>query len=346
MKSFQERNQAPIGVIGITLVVLGLIVGLNAGDLPILSGGKTYTAHFSESAGLKPDDEVRLAGVKVGKVSSVELAGQHVTVDFRVNDAWIGDQTSASIEIKTLLGQKYLALDPHGERTQDPTEPIPVSRTKSPFDITDATNQLSRTVDAIDTTQLARSFDVISQTFSGSPQHVRSALDGLSSLSSTIAKRDGELARLLSNTRQVTGTIAGRNEEIRKLIADGEVLLRELRDRKTAIHNLLTGTRSLSRELRGLVADNQQTLRPALDRLDRVADVLQRNQDSLARGVKNLAPFVRVFNNTIGNGRWFDAYICGLVPPTAGVGGVNANPEGCLAPPDSAGTAGEKEGPR
>lgn len=346
MKSFQERNQVSIGTIGITLIVLTLIAGLNADDLPILGGGKTYTAHFSESAGLKPDDEVRLAGVKVGNVSSVELAGKHVTVDFQVRDAWIGDKTSVSIEIKTLLGQKYLALDPRGDRTQDVAEPIPVSRTRSPFDITDATNKLSRTVDKIDTKQLARSFEVISQTFAGSPEHVRDALDGLSSLSETIAKRDDELARLLSNARQVTGTIADRDEQIRKLISDGELLLRELRDRKSAISNLLNGTRALSRELRGLVADNQRTLRPALDRLDRVADVLQRNQDSLARGVQNLAPFVRVFNNAIGNGRWFDAYICGLVPPTAGAAGMHANPEGCLAPPDTAGTAGEKEGNR
>jgi phospholipid/cholesterol/gamma-HCH transport system substrate-binding protein len=56
--------------------------------------------------------------------------------------------------------------------------------------------------------------------------------------------------------------------------------------------------------------------------------MLQRNQDSLSDGIKKLAPFARLFNNAVGNGHWFDNYICGLLPPAAPLPGVN--PEGCL----------------
>jgi phospholipid/cholesterol/gamma-HCH transport system substrate-binding protein len=52
--------------------------------------------------------------------------------------------------------------------------------------------------------------------------------------------------------------------------------------------------------------------------------LLQNNEDSLDRGIALLGPFYRVFNNVIGNGRWFDNYIqnlspCGLVGLALGV---------------------------
>jgi phospholipid/cholesterol/gamma-HCH transport system substrate-binding protein len=68
-------------------------------------------------------------------------------------------------------------------------------------------------------------------------------------------------------------------------------------------------------------------LGPVLQSLDQLTGMLQRNQDALGRGIKNLGPFVRLFNNAVGNGRWFDNYICGLLPPPLGP----VNQEGCLA---------------
>ena len=60
------------------------MVAFRAQDLPVIGGGDTYYASFSEAGGLKANDEVRIAGVRVGKVEAVELAGDHVRVTFRV----------------------------------------------------------------------------------------------------------------------------------------------------------------------------------------------------------------------------------------------------------------------
>ena len=62
-----------------------------------------------------------------------------------------------------------------------------------------------------------------------------------------------------------------------------------------------------------------------LESLDQLTGMLERNQEALGQGIKNMAPFIRLFNNAVGNGRWFDNYICGLVPPS----GV-LNDDGCL----------------
>ena len=77
----------------------------NVDKLPFIGGGTTYRAAFSEAGGLKPGDEVRIAGVKVGKVTGVALEGDHVQVDFEIKGApEFGTQTGASIRIKTVLG--------------------------------------------------------------------------------------------------------------------------------------------------------------------------------------------------------------------------------------------------
>ncbi|MFD7653861.1 MCE family protein [Actinosynnema sp. NPDC059797] len=327
-----ERNPITVGVVSLTVIALLVLAALNSEDLPIVGGGTTYSAEFTEAAGLVESNEVRVAGVKVGKVTEVELDGDRVRVSFRVKDAWVGDRTTATIRIKTLLGQKFLALDPQGERPLDPRTPIPRERTLSPYDVQEAFNGLATTVGQIDTGQLADSFRVLSETLQGSADSVRGALDGLSALSKTISSRDEQLARLLANTNQVTKTLSDRNEQFERLLADGNLLLEELRKRRDAITALLRGTRELSRELSGLVSDNQAQLRPALEQLDRVTTVLQRNQDALERSLNLLAPFYRVFANTLGNGRWFDVYICGLLPPSVNLGVIGFNEEGCLPP--------------
>ncbi|MEU0885152.1 MCE family protein [Lentzea sp. NPDC005914] len=328
----KQRNPIRTGAISLTLIVLLLLAAFYSDDLPIVGGGTSYAADFSEAAGLVPGNEVRVAGVKVGKVTKVKLNGDRVRVTFKVKDAWVGDRTTAMIRIKTLLGQKFLALDPQGIQPLSPGDPIPKERTLAPYDVNEAFNGLATTVGQIDTKQLADSFTVLSDTFKNSPEHVRGALDGLSALSKTISSRDEQLAKLLDNTRKLTKTLADRNEEFEKLLSDGNLLLGEIRKRREAISSLLTGTRDLARELSGLVQDNQNQLKPALQQLDKVTTILQRNQDNLDRSLTLLAPFYRVFANTLGNGRWFDTYICGLLPPSVNLGVVGFNEEGCLPP--------------
>jgi len=324
MKSLREANRALVGAIALLLMAAAVLGAFYFKDLPLIGGGTTYSAQFSEAAGLKPDAEVRIAGVKAGEVTRMKLEGKHVRVDFRIDDAWLGDRTTASIEIKTLLGQKYLALDPQGTRPLDPSTPIPLQRTTAPYDVMQAFNDVGKAEGEIDTQQLARSFQVMADTFRDSPQEVGDALRGLSAMSQTIASRDEEIRHLLENTNQVSGVLGDHSEQFQKLLSDGNLLLEEIRFRQDAIAKLLQGTEQLGTQLRGLVADNAGQLRPALDKLGQITSVLHANQ--------NLAPFTRLFTNTVGNGRWFDSYICGQYPPTLQAGPADINQQGCEPP--------------
>lgn len=324
MTSFQRRNPYKIGIAGLLTLGLAIVLATNLESLPLLSG-KTYRANFSESAGLRPDNEVRVAGVKVGTVSDVSLEGDHVAVSFRVDDTWIGDRTTAAIKIKTLFGQKYLALDLKGSHEQATADPIPLNRTLAPYDVLEAFGGLSNTIDQIDTRQLADSFRLMSQTFSNTPGDVRGAINGLSALSQTISRRDQKLQELLRNTSTVSARIADRNAEFEKLLADGNDLLSAIRSRRDGINGLLVGTRRMSAELSGLIDENQAQLNPTLEQLNRVTATLERNKENLDRSLQSFAPFTRLLSNGLGNGRWADVYVCGLLPPSTGP----INEKGC-----------------
>lgn len=311
---FRDRNPVVIGAAGLTTLTLLTFAAFNADSLPLIGGGRTYSAAFSEAGGLKPGDEVRIAGVKVGKVEEVDLDGDHVKVTFKVKgEPAFGTATGASIRVKTILGAKYLALHPKGPGQLKPGNEIPLRRTVAAYDVVQAFSDLTTTTEEVDTERLAQALDTISTTFQDSPAEVRASIKGLSRISKTVASRDKALRELLDHANGVTGVLADRSEDFSALVKDGDKLFKEINKRRTAIHNLLKSSAALGIQLSGLVEDNQKEIGPALKGLNTFVKMLERNQSSLDRSVKLLAPYVRVFTNTLGNGRWFDSYIQNMV---------------------------------
>ena len=316
----RPRNLKRTGAITLVAALIAVLGAFQLDDLLLLAGGHSYTAQFRDAGGLTPGTEVRVAGVKVGKVTGVDLAGlgtaqPHVAVDFRIEaDVTMGDQTSASVRLKTVLGQRYLSIEPAGSGDLSDSV-IPLARTATPLDVVDAVNNLAGTLDEIDTDQLAEAMGVLSETFANTGDDVGASLEGLSDLSQTLASRDEELADLLDSARRVTDVLAERDEEFVQLVTDGNRLLREVSDRKDAIRELLATTVWLSEELQGLVDDQEERLGPALDQLEGVVTLLRDNQQNLENTLTTMGPFIQAFSNVVGNGRWFDSYIDGLLQP-------------------------------
>lgn len=321
-KSFSSRNPTPIGAIGLVFLLVLLYAAFNAQNLPLIGGGTEYSAMFTTSANLMSGDDVRIAGVRVGEVDSVTINQDKglVKVTFKVKDGWVGNGSDARIELATLLGQKYLEIDSQGTKEMASGATIPKSRTTAPFDVYPAFTAVTRTIQKINTQQLAKAFSTLSSDFSGTPKTVAPVVRGLSRLSETISSRNSELHVLLSKTANVTGVLADRDQDLQKLLSDGNLLLAELNARREAIHSLLLNTQTLSTQLQGLVTDNQKTIGPLLKQVNGVLALLRNNQEALERGVSLLGPFYRLFNNVVGNGTWFDNYIQNL--GVAGLAGL------------------------
>ncbi|MBF4763643.1 MCE family protein [Nocardioides islandensis] len=319
-KPFRERNPVVVGAISLAVVAALILAAFNAQNLPIIGGGDVYYAAFKEAGGLKANDEVRIAGVRVGKVEKVELDGDHVKVTFRIEDpADFGKDTRADIKVKTLLGAMFLALEPAGSGQLSAGSEIPVSRTSSPYDVVKAFSGLAETSDRIDTDQLAQSLTTLADLTRNTPEEFRSALDGVSRLSTNIAAKNDQINTLLGNLQNVSEVLDARDQDIVGLMRDSDVLFRALVKRRDSVHRLLVSTTTLSTELTALVRQSRADLQPALSHLQSVVDVLNKNEDNIDNSLRLMAPFYRVFANTLGNGPWFDTYIQNM-PPVPQVG--------------------------
>ncbi|MYR08603.1 MCE family protein [Gordonia sp. SID5947] len=308
-----RRSPVSIGAIGILVLLMMAVSAFYLNQLPLVGAGARYTAKFTEAAGLKPGAEVRVAGVKVGEVDGVTLDGDRVNVKFRVTNTWVGNQTQASIQIKTILGQKYLALNPRGSEPADPD--VPLTDTVSPYDVIEAFSDAADQIEDLDTDQLANSMESLSEAFSGTAGDIGPSLDGLSRLSQTIASRDQEVQHLLAATKDTSKILADRNQEFVRLIAGAGQLLDELNNRQKAISKLLSTTTTLSDSLSGIVRDNQAQIGPALDSLQDVNKLLISQNDNLRKTITYMAPFYRLYANVLGNGRWFESVVTNLLPP-------------------------------
>lgn len=313
MKSFSERNPLSIGLTGIGITVVIAVAALNFDKLPLLSSTESYSAYFADAGGLNTGASVRVSGFAVGKVSDIKLDGAKVLVDFTVDDSIrLGEQTEASIKVKSLLGTKVIDVIPRGTGRLHGT--IPLERTTSPYQLPDALGDLANTVHVLDTDNLSAALDTMAQTFASTPPDVKIAVAGVAGLSDTINKRDVTLRNLLINARKATAVLANRSDQVVGLVRDSNALLKELRTQSDALDRVSGDIVRASDQLRGFIADNRQQLRPMLDKLNGALKIIDNRKDRIQEAIKLLNKYALSLGESVASGPFFKAYIPNLIP--------------------------------
>jgi len=306
-RPLRARNSMVVGVVG-TGVMVGLVAAVVfLPRVSFISSKRGYSANFAQAAGLTSGDDVRVAGIPIGTVTSVKLNGDVIKVGFQVpKSTHLGSQTTASIEVATLLGTKFLQLIPAGPGSLSTSAPIPLRRTQVPLDLADVTNSLSATVNGLDIPQIRAALKTVSDTFSHTPSATRQALNGLSGIAQVITSRQSQFQHLLVASRQVTATLAAQRGSLDALFADADNVLKTVRERRAIIQHLLVDSATLGSELTRLVNHNSATLGPLLTRLHVVTRLLRKDDQVLGRSIDLLAPASRGLVNATGDGPYID----------------------------------------
>ena len=313
MKSFAERNPVVIGIVGVTAVAAITLAALNYQKLPGFNQGTYYSAEFGDSGGLFTGAAVEVSGYPAGKVSSIDLDGNRVLVEFWVDrDIHVGDRSEARIRAKSLLGTKVLEVFPRGE---DPLEAtIPLDRTTSPYQLPDALGDLATTIGGLDTEQLSESLSTLATTFADTPEELRGAVQGVARIAQTLNERDAGLRELLENAAKATGVLAKRTDQVVSLIKDSNALLAELRTQSAALDQIWNSVSAAARELNGFIEDNREELRPALDKLNGALTILDDRKERVQLAIKGLNTYAMSLGESISSGPFFKAYVVNLLP--------------------------------
>ncbi len=304
------------GFMGTVLIVLIVAVGLAPERLVSWATTIHYQALFSEAGGLATGNNVLVSGVKVGTVSDVSLQDGDALVTFGVNGkVRLGSQTTAHIRTGSLLGARVLTLEPAGGGTMRSSDVIPLSRTSSPYSLSEAVSDLTTNLAATSTDTLNQSLNALSATIDQIAPQLGPTFDGLTRLSRAINSRGETLDALLKSAADVTGILSGHSQQVNALILDGNLLLEALVQRRNAISQLLANVSEVSKELSGLVADNESKLAPTLDRLNSVAAMLEKNRDNIAKALPGLKKFEFTSGESVSNGFYYNAYVPNLAIP-------------------------------
>jgi phospholipid/cholesterol/gamma-HCH transport system substrate-binding protein len=315
MLKYRGAQLARAGFMGVVLAILIIAVGLQPERLMAYATSLQYQALFEEAGGITVGNDVTLSGIKVGAVTEVGLDDGQALVRFTVDSSYpLGSETSALIKTGTLLGERVLTLESAGNGTLNRTEAIPVTRTSSPYSLSDAVGELTTNTAGTDTAQLNQSLDTLSQTLDEIAPQLGPTFDGLSRLSQSLNSRNETLGDLLESASSVTGILSERSQQVNSLILNANDLLAVLVERRQAIVDLLANTSAVSQQLVGLVEDNEAELAPTLERLNKVNEILVRNRDNLAKAIPGAAKYQGILSEAVSSGAYYTAYVPNFQP--------------------------------
>ena len=317
MNRYRGPRLIRTGFIGAVLMLLVVAIGLAPQRIVSWASAIQYHAAFAEAGGLGTGNEVKIAGVKVGTVSGISLQRGHAQVTFTVDSrVSLGSKTTAHIRTGTLLGERMLILESDGATTMKPFEVIPVTRTSSPYSLTEAVGELTTNVAGTNTETLNQSLDTLAATIDRIAPQLGPTFDGLSRLSQSVNRRNDTVSELLASTGEVTGILSERSQQVNTLLLNANDLLDVLVQRRHEIVRLINGTSAVARELSGLVAENERELAPTLEKLNAVTAMLENSRDNIAKALPGLAKFQVTLGETVASGPFYTAFIPNLdLPP-------------------------------
>jgi phospholipid/cholesterol/gamma-HCH transport system substrate-binding protein len=313
MRSIEGNNRIRNGLVGIIILALVIGVGQSFASVPMIFAQPNYYAQFTDTGGLNPGDKVRIAGVDVGEVQSMEIEGDKVVIGYTLNGMKIGTDSRANIRTDTILGRKNLELEPKGSTTLGANGVLPLGQTTTPYQIYDAFFDVTKAASGWDTESVKKSLNVLSETIDQTYPHLSAALDGVSRFSDTIGKRDEDIRQLLANANKIAGVLGSRSGQINDLLVNAKTLLAAINERSYAVSMLLERVGDFSTQVKGFIDDNPN-LNRVLTQLQTISDVLVARKFDLADTLTSLSKFTASLAEALASGPYFKVMLVNLLP--------------------------------
>lgn len=308
------RLKAAIGA-GI-VVVLGL-VAFAIGGMRIFERTYPLSVVVEDAAGLESGDPVRVAGVAVGSVTSVDRIPEDGTlrVGFQVDSGTeISEASTASVRLRTLLGKKYLDIaDPGTGEALAEGGVIPVSQTTASTDVDTLLNAAEPTFERTNVESMNSLLAGVDRTLAGRGEELRDVFTELGGLASTFADREAELTRLIQSTNQLAGVVGTRDAELRTVLDGMDLVLATLAERGGNLTSLVDQVRTLSDTLSPLLATNREEFSSIFADVNQISEVLVRQKDRLDVALTQAPSLAERFYATTAEGSWVNVYIVDVV---------------------------------
>ena len=316
MKLLDKKTTLDLTKLLTFIIVTTLATGVLVATIGNLSfnGSTTYKAVFADATGVNKGDDIRVAGVKVGTVKSVEITDRtRALITFSVDDtASVTEATHATIKYRNLVGQRYIALTQEVGSTSklSPGSTIPISRTQPALDLTVLFNGFKPLFQALSPSDINQLSYEIVQVFQGEGGTLEDLLAHTASVTNTLADRDQVISDLVDNLSEVLDHVADRDDQLNELITTFRTFISGLNSDREAILGSLDQISELSVQTASLVKGIRSPLVEDISDLRRLTANIQRNRGELDRALQVLPIKLEKVGRTAIYGSWFNFYLC------------------------------------
>jgi phospholipid/cholesterol/gamma-HCH transport system substrate-binding protein len=309
---------------------------------PLARDYYTLNANFDDVTGLLPNDNVKIAGVVVGKVKSIKVVDGRARVSFSVKKSIsLGDDTTAAVRWRNLIGQRYVYLYPGRNTVTRLVDGKDIKATESVVDLGELFNRLGPIVGALDSRQINDFLDTITQALDGNQDKLGKAIDDLGVLMKGLGTRDASIGRLVENLNTVAGVITNRDQQIRVML-DNLVLISSTFSANTQIlDTALTEFGDFGTNLHAILSNNADEIDRIISNLDLVtADVVGPKLSELDSALKGIDLASRVVFDSSRLGEWLNEAILCFQSGPPGPSSVCNQPPGTVLPASASNIGG------
>lgn len=307
----------------IKLVIFGFVTivltGVLAASIANIGGGSgdEYFARFSDVTSLNEGDDVRIGGVKVGQVTSIEVIDHNkAKVGFTINrEGGLPADSMVSLKFRNLIGQRYVAVsqgDDPGAGKLQPGDTIPEEQTRPALNLTQLFNgfrPLFQTLQPDDVNKLAYS---IIQVFQGEGDTVANLVATTSTLTNTIADKDAVIGKVIDNLNAVLDTVNEHADGLDKMVVNTRNLVAGLAADRDAIGDAVSSLADLTDATTGLIEPARPSIQGLISGTNELATGLNAHEDEVDKVLQTLPEKYEALNRTAMYGSWFQFYLCGL----------------------------------
>jgi len=325
MKSFRDTNKRVVAVVFLALLGLFTAFAYAIGQQHLFSGGYEVSAVFPDTGGLTTGQDVRVAGVRSGRVTGIHPDFQHgrVVVTMSVDSGiHLGTDTHADIELSTLLGGRYVKLSgpvgkPYLEQLPAARRQIPPERTTVPFTVTDALQNATKLTQTIDPKTISNLLDETAKIKTPTQAKLRQMLANFNTLAGLLNDDSPQIKDLIARSKDITGTLASKDDQLRQIIDASQTLLDALVARRDELTRTLGQGSTLVRTLTTTIDQHQRELDDLLSSLHLLTTRLSVNMDALNTDLALLGPTFTLVGGVKSpnpHDHWVEGLLTGLGP--------------------------------
>lgn len=323
----RKRERGDLIKFAVFLVVAALFTAWVAAITGEYRSGdaRTHRASFEDVSGLEVGDQVRVAGVNVGKVQDIEVQPDStVTVTFTVaDDTELNTSTHAAIQYRNLIGDRIVQLT-----RADSTAPalgsedvIPVTQTESALDLDTLLNGFKPLFAGLNAGQVNELSQELIQVLQGQESSISTLVQRVGSFTTAIGDREALISQVIGNLNTVLATFDDRRETVGVLIDRLDALVTGLDRQDTQLLVAADQIDVFAREASDLVRNARLDLNPDLRELARAARGLNMRSTTLEQVLQQLPRHYRKLQNAGSYGNYFNFFLCGVRIQTDGAGG-------------------------